>query len=215
MADRRRNAWFIGAGLAAAAAWPAYLLTVRRWHGRWGATDEEVRRPMPGDDLVQNALDVSTRAVTIRARPEQIWPWLAQMGYQRGGMYSYDWIDQIMGILDGPSADEVLPQFQKLEPGDVIPMGSGPSWPVAAVEPYRSLVLDIRDRGVHISWSFGLYELDEVHTRLVLRIRIRVALLMGLIGLFPISDFGQFLMTRKMLLGIKLRAEALARQHPT
>jgi hypothetical protein len=204
----------MGAGLVAAAAWPAYLLTVRRWHGRWGATDEEVERPMPGDDLVQNARDVSTRAVTIRARPEQVWPWLEQMGYQRGGMYSYDWFDQLMGILDGPSADEVLPQFQKLEPGNVIPMGSGPSWPVAAVEPHRSLVLDIRDRGLHISWSFGLYELDEVHTRLVLRIRIRVALLMGLIGLFPLSDFGQFLMTRKMLLGIKQRAEALAGQNP-
>jgi hypothetical protein len=215
MANRRFRSIAIGAGLAATAALPAYYLLVRSWHARWGATDEEVERGMPGDDLVAGAWDVSTRAVTIQATPADIWPWLVQMGYQRGGMYSYDWIDQRMGILDRPSTWEILPEFQHLEPGDVIPMGSGPSWPVKSVEPYRSLVLDIRQPGVDTSWSIGLYRLDSARTRLVLRIRVRLAPLMQLISFFPISDFGQFLMARRMLLGIKERAEALATQRGT
>ena len=98
----------------------------------------------------------------------------------------------------------------------MIPIGgSGPSWPVKSIEPYKSLVLDIRDKGVDISWSFGLYELDEEHTRFVLRIRIRVAPLMQVISFLPVLDFGSFLMVRWMLLGIKARAESLAAQRET
>jgi len=212
MAERKVSKALAGVGIAALAAWPAYLLTVRRWQERWGATDEEVARPMPGDELVPDARDVSTRGVTIEAQPDQIWPWLAQLGHQRGGMYSYDWIDELLGVLDEPSSDEVLPQFQDLEAGDEIPMGNSPGWPVAAVEPNRSLVLDIVFPGLHISWSFGLYEIDDRHTRLLLRIRILLRPLVHVVSSFPVSDFGQFLMTRRMLLGIKERAEALARR---
>ena len=135
MAERKAGKAVAGFGLAALAAWPAYLLTVRRWQARWGATGEEVMRPMPGDELVPDARDVSTRAVTIEARPDRVWPWLAQMGYQRGGMYS----------------------------------------------------------------------------------RIRVQPWAHVVSSFPVLDFGQFLMTRRMLAdqrsaGIKERAEALARR---
>ena len=210
MSNRERSTWVFGAGLLAAAAWPAYLLTIRRWHARWGATDGEVQAVMPGDDIVDGPWDVTTRAVTIAAVPAQVWPWLAQMGYQRGGMYSYDWIDEALGVLDSPSADQVLPEFQDLQPGDEIPMGNSPGWPVAAVEPNRSLVMDIRHPGIHISWSFLLEATDEGHTRLILRMRIKLRPLVQLVSFFPVSDFGQFLMTRRMLLGIKERAEALA-----
>ena len=134
--------------IAGAAALIVYLLCVRPWHLRWGATDAEVERAMPGDDEIKNPTHVTTRAVTIRARPDEIWSWLVQMGYQRGGMYSYDWIDRLLGILDRPSADRILPEFQHLEVGDVIPMGSGPSWPVAAIEPNQSIVLVIREPGM-------------------------------------------------------------------
>jgi hypothetical protein len=217
MAERRVGKSVAGFGLAALAAWSVYLIAVRRWQERWGATDEEVMHPMPGDALAPGARDVSTRAVTIEARPNQVWPWLAQMGYQRGGMYSYDWIDQLLGVLEKPSSDEVLPQFQDLKAGDEIPIGSGPNWPVAAIEPNRSLVLDIIQPGLHISWSFGLNGLDDRRTRLVLRIRIRVQPWAHLVSSFPVFDFGQFLMTRKMLADqrsadIKERAEALARR---
>jgi hypothetical protein len=216
MAKSRLKSLAIGVGVAGSVALPAYYLLVRRWHARWGATDEEVERAMPGDDLVEGARDVTTRAVTIQATPADIWPWLVQMGYQRGGLYSNDWIDKVMGVLDEPSSWEIMPEFQHLEAGDVIPIGgSGPDWPVKSIEPYRSLVLDIRDPGVDISWSFGLYELDQEHTRFVLRIRIRVAPLMQVISFLPILDFGAFLMVRWMLLGIKARAEALAAQRET
>lgn len=210
MSNRERSTWVLGAGLLTAAAWPAYLLTIRRWHARWGTTDSEAQAAMPGDGIVDGPWDVTTRAVTIAARPEQVWPWLAQMGYQRGGMYSYDWIDQALGVLDSPSTNQVLPEFQDLQPGDEIPMGNSPGWPVTAVEPNRSLVLDIRHPGIHISWCFLLEAIDEQHTRLILRIRIRMRPLMHVVSAFPISDFGQFIMTRSMLLGIKQRAEALA-----
>lgn len=210
MSNRRCNSKILGAGLLAAAAWPAYLLIIRRWHARWGATDREVQAGMPGDGIVDQPWDVTTRAVTIAAAPDQIWPWLAQMGYQRGGMYSYDWIDQFLGVLDSPSAGQILPEFQDLQAGDEIPMGNSPGWPVESVEPNRSLVLDIRQPGIRISWSFLLEPIDEEHTRLILRIRIRMRPLVHVLSAFPISDFGQFLMTRRMLLGIKRRAESLS-----
>jgi len=193
--------------IAGAAALAVYLLWIRPWHMRWGATDAEVERAMPGDDELENPTHVATRAVTIRARPDEIWPWLVQMGYQRGGMYSYDGIDRLLGILDRPSADRILAEFQHLEVGEVIPMGSGPSWPVKAIEPNRSLVLVIRESGMEYTWSWGLYEIDEEHTRLVLRIRTRLTKPL-LIPFFHIFDPGAFLMTRKHLLGIKRRAEA-------
>mgnify|MGYP001827824768 FL=1 len=210
MANSRWKSLAIGVGVAGSIALPAYYLLVRRWHARWGASDGEVERAMPGDDLVEGAWDVTTRAITLRATPADIWPWLLQMGYQRGGLYSNDWIDKVLGVLDEPSSWEILPEFQHLEAGDVIPIGGGPDWPVKSIEPHRSIVLDIRPEDIHISWSFGLYELDEAHTRFVLRIRIRMKPLMQVITFLPVLDFGSFLMVRWMLLGIKARAEMLA-----
>ena len=211
MAEQGRLSWKTGAAVAGGLALPAYYLLFRRWHARCGATDEEVAIAMPGDELVERPKDVTTRAVTIRARPEDVWSWLAQMGRDRGGLYSYDWIDEVLGVLDEPSSDVILPEFQTLEAGDVIPIGGGPDWPVAAAEPNRSLVLDIRpEEGMAISWSFQLRELDDEHTRLVLRIRIRASALVHLAYALPVVDFGSFIMTRKMLLGIKERAEAHA-----
>jgi hypothetical protein len=94
--------------IAGAAALAVYLLWIRPWYLRWGATDAEVERAMPGDEEIENPTHVTTRAVTIKARPAEIWPWLVQMGYQRGGMCSYDGIDRLLGILDRPSADRIL-----------------------------------------------------------------------------------------------------------
>jgi len=207
----------IGVGLVGVVALLVYVLAIRPWYLRWGATDAEVERAMPGDDIIKNSMHVRNRAVTnavtIKARPTHIWPWLVQMGNGRGGMYTYDWIDRLMGVLDQDSTWEVLPQHQHLEVGEVIPLGGGPGWPVQAIEPNRSLVLDIPAPGTQIIWSYGLYELDESHTRLVLRITYSTSLnrlLMTL--LLHIVDPGSFLMTRKHLLGIKQRAEALAEQ---
>jgi hypothetical protein len=76
--------------------------------------------------------------VTIRARADDIWPWLAQMGYRRGGLYSYDWLDRLFGYLDRPSAEEILPEYQSIRVGDTIPLGRGPDWPVVEVVPERA-----------------------------------------------------------------------------
>ena len=94
-----------------------YLRFIRPWQLRWGATDEEVARAMSGDDVVKQPTFNATRAVTIQARPEEIWPWLLQIGITRAGWYSYDWLDN----LGKPSATRILPQFQHVEVGDVIP----------------------------------------------------------------------------------------------
>ena len=170
----------------------------------------ENKRPMPGDDEIKSPMSVSTNAVSIGARAADIWPWLVQMGYRRGGMYSYDRIDRFLGILDAPSANRIIPEFQHLEVGDVIPMGKPPSWPVKAIEPNRLLLIVIREQGVEVTWCFMLDETDDKQTRLVLRVRTRLAMTPMLFLSLPIMYPGQYLMIRKMLLGIKQRAESLA-----
>jgi hypothetical protein len=179
----------------------------------WGVTEAETKRPMPGDDEVKRPISVSTNAVSIRARAADIWPWLVQMGYRRGGMYSYDRIDRLLGILDRPSANRIIPEFQHLQVGDVIPMGKPPSWPVKAIEPNKSLLIVIREPGVEVTWCFMLDEIDDKQTRLVLRVRSRLAVTPMLLLSLPIMYPGQYLMIRKMLLGIKQRAESLARNN--
>ena len=103
--------------------------------GRWGTTSPDLTRIMAGDSFIVHPTYSGTMAVIVNARPGHIWPWLVQMGYQRGGLYSYDWLDRLFGYLDGPSAVRILPEFQHLAVGDEIPLGRGPRWPVAAIEP--------------------------------------------------------------------------------
>lgn len=184
-----------------------YLVAIRPAHRTWGATAEEIKSPMPADSLIANPNYVTTRAVTINSRPQQVWPWLVQMGYKRGGLYSYDWIDRLQKILDRPSANAILPEFQGLKPGDEIPIGGGPGWPVSSLEPNRSLAFDIRQPGVHITWSWLLVAVEENSTRLVLRIRGRLDLKSQAIPIIALLDPGEFSMVRKMLTGIKQRVE--------
>jgi hypothetical protein len=117
-----------------------YWFPIRRWMNQWGANSSDLARVMAGDTLLPNETYSGTTAVTVNARPEHIWPWLVQIGYQRGGLYSYDWLDRLFGYLDRPSATRILPEFQHLAVGDTIPLGRGPSWPVAVVEPNRVIV---------------------------------------------------------------------------
>ena len=186
-----------------------YWFPIRRWMGRWGTTPSDLSRVMAGDGLLVNATYSGTMAVIVNAQPEHIWPWLVQIGYQRGGLYSYDWLDRLFGFLDRPSATRILPEFQHLAVGDEIPLGRGPSWPVAAIEPNRALVLDMRNMGgFDWVWQFGLYTVDEKRTRLVSRSRVRTQTVWARLATYVIEPAG-FLMTRRMLLGLKHRAEAL------
>ena len=186
-----------------------YWFPIRWWMSRWGASPSDLTRVMAGDALLVDPTYSGTMVVIVNAAPEHIWPWLVQIGYRRGGLYSYDWLDRLFGYLDRPSATRILPQFQKLAVGDQVPLGRGPSWPVAAVEPNRALVLDMRNLGgFDWVWQFGLYAVDENRTLLVSRSSVRTRTVWARLATFAIEPAG-FVMTRRMLLGLKERAEAL------
>ena len=186
-----------------------YWFPIRRWMNQWGATSSDLARVMAGDSLLPGWTYSGTTAVIIDARPEHIWPWLVQIGYQRGGLYSYDWLDRLFGYLDRPSATRILPEFQHLAVGDVIPLGQGPGWPVAVLEPNRALVLDMRSMGgLDWVWQFGLYPVDATRTRLVSRSRVHARAVWARLLTHAIEPAG-FLMTRRMLLGLKQRSEGL------
>ena len=186
-----------------------YWFPTRRWMSRWGATPSDLARVMAGDSLLVDPTYSGTTVVVVDAAPEHIWPWLVQIGYQRGGLYSYDWLDRLFGYLDRPSASCILPQFQHLAVGDEIPLGRGPGWPVAVLEANRALVLDMRNLSAFDwVWQFGLYAMDDKRTRLVSRSRVRTRTTWARLFTYAIEPAG-FLMTRRMLLGIKERAEAL------
>jgi len=193
----------VTASAAAALSPPA-----RHWYLTYGATDEEVGRPLPGDDLLPHPALTSTRAVSIDAPPSAVWPWLVQMGSGRGGAYTYDWIENLFG-LNMHSADEILPQFQHLGVGDVLPMGpDGPAMRVEICDPQRTLAF--RSTDGNWVWSFNLSS-SGPGTRLISRNRITVpeATWPGRLLYRLIMEPGSLVMERRMLLGIKKRAEAL------
>jgi hypothetical protein len=165
---------------------------------------------MPGDTQVTLPSYEATLGVTISAAPAAIWPWLVQMGCGRGGLYSYDWLDRLFGYLDAPSAECVLPQWQRLTVGDEIPIGRGGGFPVKAIEPFRSLVLGGRAQDAEWSWELALVPAGNGQTRLISRNRVSMppGLRTWLTMLF--IEPAAFVMTRKMLMGIKRRAEAMA-----
>jgi hypothetical protein len=175
----------------------------------WGATADERDATLPGDELVPRPSYQTTRAVTADAPPEDVWPWLVQLGAGRGGLYSYEWLDVLFGVLDAPSAERILPQHQRLEAGDEISLGvEGGGLLVERVDPERALVTvsEAFTDGT-LTWVFALEPLADGRTRLLTRNRARVEwsprAVLTLVGLEPAA----FAMTRKMLLGIKRRAE--------
>lgn len=191
-----------GAAIGAALA-GIYLAVIRPWHLRWGATDGEVQQVMPGDDLVPRPHLAATRAVTVSAPVEAIWPWLIQMGYRRAGWYSYDWIDN-----DGVHVATIIPALQHLEVGDVLLTDASGGFRVEAIDPEHSLVLAIRDANAVVSCTIMLVPLDPAHTRLIFRLRLRATRSPRGIGFLLLMDAGDFVMMRKQLLGIRRRAEA-------
>jgi hypothetical protein len=179
---------------------------IRRWHLRWGATDAEVAAPMPGDELVPRSSFTATRAITIDAPPEAVWPWLVQLGYRRAGWYTYDLFDN----AGYPSADRILPEHQNLKVGDWVPMAKNvndtTAFTVAGMEPNRWMLW----QKPNSTWAWKLVPLDGGRTRLITRLKALYAwrsspgnALLTLI----LFEFGDFPMTRKLLLGVKRRAE--------
>jgi hypothetical protein len=181
----------------------AYLLYVRPWQLRWGAFDEEIERPMPGDEIVKRPTFDATRAITIRARPQEIWPWIMQVGMTRAGWYSYDLLDN----LGRPSARRILPQLQNPKIGDVIPMSPDGKQGLYVKDFERDRWMLWWDGKGRSSWAWGLYPVDEARTRLITRVRTRYKWLSPWILFDMLVEFTDIIMMRKMLLGIKERAE--------
>lgn len=176
----------------------AYVLAFGPWQRRWGATHEESRRAMPGDDLLRPDAPSTTRAITIDAAPEQVFPWLRQIGYGRGGWYSYDWIDN-----DGePSVERLVPDLW-LEIGDRIEMMPGFGPIVRAIEPGASIV----SAGESDSWCLLVEPTGDGRTRLISRWRQDWPRSLATRVWIAVADPGAFIMERKMLLRIRDLAE--------
>ena len=176
-----------------------FYLVYRPWQLSWGATTDEVTRPMMGDGLVKDPTFNATRAVTINAPAEQIWPWIVQIGYKRAGFYSWDFLDN-----DGiPSAERILPEYQNLKIGDVVPLSEEADADVIDMESNESLLLVFQSDGT-VTWAWALYKIDANRTRLVTRLRWRTS---SVVSQFMLDAF-EIVMMRKHLLGIKRRAEA-------
>jgi hypothetical protein len=180
---------------------------IRRWHMRWGATKAEVAGPMPGDEMVPRASFYATRAITIDASPERVWPWIVQMGYRRAGFYTYALLDN----AGYESADRILPQYQDPQAGDWMPMSGKvnetTAFKVKAFEPNQWLVWAKPDS----AWSWKLVPLEGDRTRLITRLKQRYAWESpaSAISALVLLEFGDFAMIRRVLKGIKARAENL------
>ncbi len=191
--------------LTSAALAGFYALRLRRIVLNWGATPIEAKSALPGDELIDDADGVATRAISVRAHAAYVWPWLAQLGpTPRGGAYTYDWIENLLG-LNMHSTDRVLDEFQQPRAGETIGLGAN-QMRLERVEPGK--VLAWRSSDGNWVWSFVLQEHGDV-TRLISRNRFRLkgpAARLGMLVMEPLS----LVMERKMLLGIKQRAELLA-----
>jgi hypothetical protein len=205
-------------GLGAVAAGLLVNEALHPWYMRWGATDSEISRTWPGDELVPQA-KMCTRAITINAPVEQVWPWIVQIGQDRGGFYSYAWFENLL-LADMHNADRIIPEFQNRAVGDTVWMtpkhryGGNARMTVVQYVPNRAMVLVMPpdfETALHGHrppqglWQFLVEPIDDRSTRLIMR------------GAGPegfnifrraIFDPGHFIMERKMMLGIKQRAEA-------
>jgi hypothetical protein len=199
------------AAVAVTAAGSAALANAgRRRLLRWGATDAEIAAVQPGDELIADANVTATRAITIRRSPEIVWPWIAQLGQGRGGFYSYDNLENLLGF-DIHSADRVVPEWQQLAVGDEVRLAPTVGLKAAIVEPGRALVLQgelplAKAPPFDSTWAFILCDRGDGSTRLLSRERYGYKRWWAPFVVEP-TQAASFVMSRKMLLGIRDRAE--------
>jgi len=179
------------------------------WMDRWGATSEEIAASLSGDELVLSPRISYTRAITIHAAPGEIYPWIVQLGAERGGMYSYEWFETNILRCELINADRIHAEWQGLKVGDQVKMCPGtegpPPYEVAIIEPERAIVLGHKEDDEWIEvWQFILAPQADGSTRLLLRSRNAAR------GWFwDVIRPGEFIMARGMLLGIRERAEGM------
>ena len=196
------------ASLVIVAVGAVILLTP--WMDRYGATDAEVAATYPGDELVPDPVSFVNRAITIQASPEEIYPWLVQLDAEKGGWYSYDWLETNLLRCPMTNADRIHPEWQNLQVGGQVRMCAGeagpPPYAVAQIHPDQAIVLGHQENGEWVDlYQFVILPQADGSSRLILRTRTMMA---G--GLWDLIHPGVFIMERGMLQGIKERAEALA-----
>jgi hypothetical protein len=175
---------------------------------RWGSTDAELAMSLPGDSLLPADSVVSTRALTINAPASDVWPWLNQIGQERAGFYSYDWLENLF-LAQMDNADRIVPELQGLKPGDRVSyMGGGPEGTYGTV--------DIIEPGRYFSmggWTFFLQPIDERTTRFIVRYPSpELKSLTDQLYYYPIFEPAHFVMESGMMMGIKHRAESAVAQ---
>ncbi len=183
-----------------------YLALIRPWQLRWGATNAEIKRSMPGDDIVSKPSFNATRAVTVLAPANNIYPWIVQMGINRAGWYSYDLLDN----LARKSAESILPEYQNLQIGDLVPMssdGKQGTWVKGFGKNQWMLWWDQKGDS---SWAWSIYPDGKSKSRLVTRVRMKYRWFSSAVLFNLLIEFFDMLMMRKSLLGIKRRAEAMS-----
>jgi hypothetical protein len=197
-------------GVAAA----AYILFARPRHLRWGASARECAASLPGDDFIVSPDLVATRAITVRTSPGRVWPWIAQLGQGRGGFYSYDFLENLAGC-DIHSADRIVPEWLDIKIGDEIKLAPAVGLEVIALEPGRSLVLR---GGVPVgtapppydfTWAWVLRDEPDGTARLLVRERYAYTRPWARFLVEPVEAVS-FVMSQKMLRGIRDRAEQVA-----
>jgi hypothetical protein len=181
---------------------------------RWGASAQERDASLPGDDLIVSPDLTATRAITVRASAGQVWPWIAQLGQGRGGFYSYDFLENLAGC-DIHSADQIVPRWQDIKIGDKVKLAPAVGLDVAALEAGRSLVL----RGgvpmgnasppYDFTWAWVLRDEPDGTSRLLVRERYAYTRPWARFIVEPVEAVS-FVMTQKMLRGIRDRAEQVA-----
>ena len=202
------------AGVSAVGFVAAYILVARPRQLRWGASAQECEASLPGDDLITSPDLVATRAVTVRTSVGRVWPWIAQMGQGRGGFYSYDFVENLAGC-DIHSADRIVAEWQDIKIGDEIKLAPAVGLEVTALEPGRSLVL----RGgvpmgntpppYDFTWAWVLRDEPGGTARLLVRERYAYTRPWARFLVEPVEAVS-FVMTHKMLRGIRDRAEQVA-----
>jgi hypothetical protein len=193
-----------------------YCEGAARQLANWGSTGPEQASALPGDELIPGPATVTTLATTVDAAPEDVWQWLVQIGQDRGGMYSYDWLENLFGLRIH-NADRIREEWQHLGPGDQVRLvrkgwlglREGLALPVARVDPGRVIVLREQPptQPWDAIWSFHVVPLEPGRCRLVSRSRSarpRGAARLAAWAMSPVTT----MMTRGMLLGIKRRAES-------
>jgi len=186
------------------------IIALMPWMDRWGATGDEIAASFSGDELVPVPRVVYNRAVTVHAKPEEIYPWLVQMGAERGGMYTYSWFETNILRCELINADRIHEEWQDLKVGAKVKMCPGdwgpPAYEVAILEPNRAVVIGHQENDKWSDvWQFMLVPQTNGTTRLIARGRDTKS---G--GIWDVIRPGEFIMMRGMLLGIKERAEEIS-----